>query len=102
MFDKYKELRAAVEAAQRELDDEAKRLCDECAPFKVGDVVVCNGLSHRGKDMRIDSIMLETMETFGGREIFSFMGTGPLIKADGTDGINRGEFFENRIGHGRK
>jgi len=60
----------------------------EC-PVKVGDVIESNGCSHYGKNMRVDEISV--CPTLGRKEWW-WKATGPILKKDGTQGLNRGEW----------
>jgi hypothetical protein len=57
----------------------------EC-PVKVGDVIESNGCGHYGKNIKVDGV--QVYKFF--RE-WRWKASGPVLKKDGTPGLNRGE-----------
>ena len=58
------------------------------SPVQPGDIVKVNGYSYRGKEMRIKEVTVK--RRWGDR--YEFYAKGPIIKADGTESLNSGEW----------
>jgi hypothetical protein len=83
-----------VEARERLKDAEQAAIAALC-PVKIGDRVQANGYSHTGKPMEIRRIFYqEGCDKIDGRFVSTarFVAHGPVLKKDGTPGLNDGEY----------
>lgn len=83
--------READEAKQR-FHEMARELAEHECPYKVGDIVVCLGHSHRGKKMKISSIGADFRF---GQDVPRWRVRGPILKANGDPSKNEGDFGES-------
>ncbi|HEX8552523.1 MAG TPA: hypothetical protein VF681_13325 [Abditibacteriaceae bacterium] len=82
-----RELLAQQDAIIEDAENEKKRLklaiIEKFCTVKFGDIVECNGHSHTGKRMKIDTVAVRFgWQHRGG----SFVGTGRILKKDGSPG----------------
>lgn len=91
----------AVQRAWKELEEARKRLeeakqaaIDDLCPVKIGDRVRVNWCSHRGKEIEVRRIVYgEGFDRVGEKSAKTarFTAFGPVLKKDGTPGLNDGE-----------
>jgi len=85
---KLEELKAEVVAAEQRALAHKQEIIERHSPVKIGDDVVVNVYSHKGKTIQVDRVGLR--DCFGG--FFRFEATGFVKKANGAAGLNRGEW----------
>jgi hypothetical protein len=81
---KLKDATEAAEAATRELNDALDAYAIQMCPHKVGDIIDCQGWSHKGKKMIVDSITRTKYRGRWTKEKWRVMGR--ILKKDGTIG----------------
>ncbi|MCP4700471.1 MAG: hypothetical protein GY862_27005 [Gammaproteobacteria bacterium] len=80
------EIEKRIKAEQEIRGDVMAKLAELC-PVKIGDVVEVNGWTFRGKKMLVDDVCYYTRT----HRSTTWKCSGPILKADGTPGKNRGE-----------
>lgn len=81
------ELKGELRQVQQKIRDLEQRIIDEHVPVKTGEVVEVNGYSHRGKKMVVTRISPRHSH-----KNFEYVARGQILKADGTQGVNVGEY----------
>ena len=95
-MDSYKECVRAIKAqekikneADKEIDRISKVMAQKFCPIKIGDIVTVNDFTHTGKQMQVKTVAV--MRRWG--EVHGFHARGPIIRKDGTPGVQFGLHF---------
>jgi hypothetical protein len=87
-LEKLKELKSAeYAAAKKALSDAQDELAIQLCPHKVGDIVECDGYSHKGKKMVVREIKKPRWSYRS-----SWAVSGFVLKSDGSEGKVNYEF----------
>lgn len=88
---KLVELNRALQDAKDAVSAHKAEMTKHCE-VKIGDEVLCNGHSHKGKTIVVDRVWLHDM--YGGK--YQFRASGKIKKKNGEIGGQVGEWYQNR------
>ncbi len=81
-------MKAYIASASKKLAEHKEYLCKQYSPVQVGDEVIVNGFSHKGKKMLVTYVYLKCH--WSSRE--KFTAEGKVLKKDGTAGSQTAEW----------
>ena len=86
-FKEYWDFKAQIEEIEQQRKLFLRRLAGTCE-VQPGDIVTVNGYAHKGKQFQVERVFVRE-EYFGG---LWYTAVGPILKKDGTPGLQRGEW----------